>query len=116
NGSGYFLGSSTDAGAISILRPLGRVWEANSDIGIANNKRLEPSSIVVPAASDRSIYAGAAVHRHVGRRYRMFLSYQYDRFSFNQSVCLAGAGCGTTSDRHIGVLGLEWYPRPTRLD
>ncbi|MGH9528542.1 MAG: hypothetical protein ACRD2S_01335, partial [Terriglobales bacterium] len=71
NGSGYFLGASTDVGTLSVFRPLGRVWEVNSDIGIANNKRLEPSSPVVSATSDRSIYAGAAVHRHVGRRYRM---------------------------------------------
>lgn len=116
NGSGYFLGSSTDVGTLSVFRPLGRVWEVTSNIGIANNKRLEPASIVVPANSDRYIYAGAAVHRHVGRRYRMFLSYQYNRTSFDQSVCLATAGCGKSSDRQMGVLGLEWYPRPIRLD
>lgn len=116
NGSGYFLGSTTDAGTLSVLRPLGRVWDLNSDVGIANNKRLDPASVVVPATSDRYIYAGAAVHRHVGRRYRMFLSYQYDRFSFNDSVCVAVAGCGRISDRQMGALGLEWYPRPIRLD
>lgn len=116
NGSGYFLGSSTDVGTLSLLRSLGRVWEANSDIGIANNKRIEPAAVVVPATSDRYIYAGAAVHRHIGRRYRMFLSYQYNRTSFNDSVCLASAGCGKTSNRQMGVVGLEWYPRPIRLD
>ncbi len=116
NGSGYFLGSSTDVGTLSVFRPLGRVWEVNSDIGAANNKRLEPTAVVVPATSDRYIYAGAAVHRHVGRRYRAFLSYQYDHSSFDESVCLATAGCGRTSDRQMGVVGLEWYPRPVRLD
>ncbi len=116
NGSGYFLGSSTDVGALSVFRPLGRVWDVNSDIGIANNNRLEPVSVVVPASSDRYVYAGAAVHRHVGRRYRLFVSYQYNRYSFDQSVCLATAGCGKTSDRQMGVVGLEWYPRPVRLD
>ena len=116
NGSGYFLGSNTDVGTLSVLRDLGRVWELNSDIGIANNKRLESASVVVPATSDRYIYAGAAVHRHMGRRYRIFLSYQYNRTSFNESVCLADAGCGKTSNRQMGVVGLEWYPRPIRLD
>ena len=116
NGSGYFLGSNTDVGTLSVLRNLGRVWDLNSDIGIANNERLESASVVVPAASDRYIYAGAAVHRHVGRRYRIFLSYQYNRTSFNESVCLADAGCGKTSNRQMGVVGLEWYPRPIRLD
>ncbi len=116
NGSGFFLGSITDVGTLSVLRNLGRVWELNSDIGIANNTRLEPGSVVVPATSDRYIYAGAAVHRHIGRRYRMFLSYQYNRTSFNELVCLADAGCGRTSNRQMGVVGLEWYPRPIRLD
>jgi hypothetical protein len=116
NGSGYFLGSITDLGTVSVSRPLGRVWEANSGIGIANNKRLESTSVVTSATSDRYIFAGAAVHRHVGRRYRLFLSYQYSRFAFNNTVCLASANCGTSSDRHMGVVGVEWYPRPVRLD
>jgi hypothetical protein len=115
NGSGSFLGAKTDVGSISVLRPLGRVWEAHTDIGIANNEHLVPASVAVPATSDRYVFAGATLHRHIGRRYRMFLSYQYNRFSLNSSTCSAAVDCGI-SNRHTGVVGMEWYPRPIRLD
>ncbi|MGH9512634.1 MAG: hypothetical protein ACRD2U_10920 [Terriglobales bacterium] len=115
NGSGYFLGSDTDSGAISILRPLGRVWETSSDIGVANNKRIVSAATTVPATSDLYLYAGGAVHRHIGRRYRLFLSYQYNRLSFDESISQV-TGSGRISTRHMGALGIEWYPRPVRLD
>jgi len=116
NGSGYFLGAASDVASLSALRSLGRVWELNSDAGFASNKRLEPVGVVVPATSDQYLFAGGAVHRHIGRHYRMFMSYQFNRFSFNSTVCDGTGDCGRISNRHVGTLGFEWYPRPVRLD
>jgi hypothetical protein len=113
NGSGYFLGASTDVGTFSVVRPLGRIWEANIDTGVANNDRLKASASTVPATSDRYLFAGGALHRHIGRHYRGFISYQYDRLSFD--AC-SGTACGKVSNRQMGVVGIEWYPRPIRLD
>jgi len=116
NGSGYFLGASSDLATLSASRSLGRVWEGRTDLGFAYSKGLGPHSNVTPATSDQHFFAGAAVHRHIGRYYRGFISYQYSRVSFNNTVCVGTTNCGRTSNRQVGAIGFEWYPRPIRLD
>jgi hypothetical protein len=116
NGSGYFLGASSDLASLSASRSLGRVWEGRTDLGFAYSKGLGPNSNVTPATSNQHFFAGAAVHRHIGRYCRGFLSYQYSRVSFNNTVCMGTGNCGRTSNRQVGLIGFEWYPRPIRLD
>jgi hypothetical protein len=116
NGSGYFLGASSDLAALSASRTLGRVWEGRTDCGFAYSKGVGPNSNVTPATSNQHFFAGAAVHRHIGRYYRGFISYQYNRVSFNNTVCVGTGNCGRTSNRQVGAIGFEWYPRPIRLD
>jgi len=116
NGSGYFLGASSDLATLSASRALSRVWEGRTDIGFAYSKGLGQNSNVTPATSNQHFFAGAAVHRHIGRYYRGFISYQYSRVSFNNTVCVGTDNCGKTSNRQVGAIGLEWYPRPIRLD
>lgn len=116
NGSGYFLGATSDVGSLSLLRSLGRVWDFNGDAGYARNQRLEPVAAVIPATTDQFFFAGAAAHRHIGRHFRLFFSYQYNRFSFNSTVCESAGDCGKVSDRQLGAIGLEWFPHPVRLD
>ena len=116
NGSGYFLGASSDLAALSASRSLSRVWEGRTDLGFAYSKGLGPNSNVTPATSNQHFFAGAAVHRHIGRYSRGFISYQYSRVSFNNTVCVGTGNCGRTSNRQVGSIGFEWYPRPIRLD
>jgi len=116
NGSGYFLGASSDLAQLSASRSLGRVWEGRTDLGFAYSKGLGPNSNVTPATSAQHFFAGAAVHRHIGRYYRGFISYQYTRVFFNNTVCVGTSNCGKTSNRQVGAIGFEWYPRPIRLD
>jgi hypothetical protein len=116
NGSGYFLGASSNLATLSASRSLSRVWEGRTDLGFAYSKGLGQGSNVTPATSNQHFFAGAAVHRHIGRYYRGFISYQYSRVSFNNTVCVGTDNCGRTSNRQVGAIGFEWYPRPIRLD
>lgn len=116
NGSGYFLGASSDLATFSASRSLTRVWEGRADLGFTHTTRLGTNSNVTPATSDQNFFAGAAAHRHVGRYYRLFISYQYNRVSFNNAICVTATDCGKTSNRQVGAIGFEWYPRPIRLD
>jgi hypothetical protein len=116
NGSGYFLGASSDLATLSASRSLGRVWEGRTDCGFAYSRELGLHTNVTPATSNQHFFAGAAVHRHIGRYYRGFISYQYSRISFNNTVCVGTGNCGRTSNRQVGAIGFEWYPRPIRLD
>jgi hypothetical protein len=116
SGSGYFLGAASDLARFSVSRSLGRVWEAGGDAGFTSSKRLGRNSNVIPATSNRYFFAGASAHRHLSRHSRLFFSYQYSRVSFNNSICITATECGKTSNRQAGAIGVEWYPRPIRLD
>jgi hypothetical protein len=116
NGSGYFLGASSDLATLSATRSLTRVWEGRTDMGFARSIGIGQNSNVTPATSNFHFFAGAAVHRHIGRYYRAFLSYQFSRVSFNNAICVTATDCGKTSNRQVGAIGFEWYPRPIRLD
>ncbi len=116
NGSGFFLGAKTDVATLSASRSLGRVWEGSGDFGYSDNRRIQSSTLVIPATSYQYFFVSGAVHRHIGRQYRVFLSYQYNRLLFNNSICSSAGDCGKSSNRQTGSVGLEWYPRPFRID
>ena len=44
-----------------------------------------------------------------------FASYQYDSIRFNSGSCTTGTNCNMYG-RHVGLIGLDWTPRPIRLD
>jgi len=117
SGSGYFVGAVSDVVRFSVSRPLTRLWTATADIGYAHNSALQQSLAGPLQPSTNSfqyVYAGAAVHRPLGRHFALFFSYQFNDFEFNGSTCGAGGSCA--SQRHVVAGGLDWHPRPIRLD
>jgi len=125
SGSGYFVGAVSDVVRFSVSRPLTRLWTATADIGYAHNSALQrslanllPPGLAGPLPpstnSFQYVYAGAAVHRPLGRHFAVFFSYQFNDLQFNGSTCTAGGSCA--SQRHVVAAGLDWHPRPIRLD
>lgn len=133
NGSGIFAGSLSDIAHLDARRPINRVWDAFTDIGYTKSTRLQVPGSSVSASSFSYWYAGAGVHRQLSRSLRAFASYQYNYLSFNSGLCPAGdtlmsgtcvTGLGmvvgppgsNNSQRHVGSIGLDWTPRPIRLN
>jgi hypothetical protein len=131
SGSGFFAGAQSSIGRLSVTRPLGRVWSGSADLGYARNNRVQPltaqqqvlcavSSTQCPGViANRYSYGfvGLGVHRMIGRSFKAFASYQFNYLTFDNSFCGAGfPPCNRISQRHVGTIGIEWTPRPTRLD
>jgi hypothetical protein len=115
NGSGFFLGASSDVVRFAVSRPLGRLWDVNADTGYSRNSHLLPGVAAVAAQSYQYIYAGGSAHRQLGRYFGLFFSYQFNQIEFDSSSCTT-APCGSASQRHVATVGLDWHPRPIRLD
>jgi hypothetical protein len=121
-GSGFFAGADTQAARAGYTRPVGRTWEGYVDVGYSHNKKLQDLTLGAAAASgydDES--AGLVVRKHIGRTYDFFAAYRFSRLSFNtpgnSPVCLFDPNsCGNTTLRNVGTVGLEWHPKPTRLE
>jgi hypothetical protein len=116
SGSGLFAGAQTDLARLSAERPLSRVWSAFSDLGYSRNSRLQPSNGGVSANVYSYWFLGAGVHRAFGRNFHGFASYQFNEISFDNSVCGIDNTCGRISHRHVATVGLDWTPRPIRID
>jgi hypothetical protein len=107
------------------------VWDGFADLGYARNRREQPltaeqQALCVFSATpcpgiiaNRYSYgfAGLGVHRMLGRSFHAFASYQFNYLTFDNSFCGVGfPACNRISQRHIGTIGIDWTPRPTRLD
>jgi hypothetical protein len=117
-GSGYFAGAVSNVVRFSVSRPITRLWSATADIGYAHSSALQPTLAgPLPPSTNtfQYVYAGAAVHRPLGRHFALFFSYQFDDIWFNGSSCSAGTLCGS-APRNVAAVGLDWHPRPMRLD
>ncbi len=124
SGSGLFAGSRSDMVVLGAQRPLSRIWDVFGDVGYSRNSRLQLGGSTVNANSFSYLYAGAGLHRQFGRNLRGFVSYQYNHMSFDTSCPVAptlltsggAVGCSNASRRQVGSIGLDWTPRPIRLD
>jgi len=121
NGSGVFAGSRSDIVVANAQRPLSRVWDVFGDLGYSKNSALQLGGSTVAATTLNYVYAGVGLHRQFGRNLRGFVSYQFDYNSFNGPCPVPVASnptapCSNTSQRHVGTIGLDWTPRPIRLD
>jgi hypothetical protein len=133
SGSGFFAGARSDIGRFSAARPLSRVWSVFGDLGYAKNVSEQPLNPLqapclqlnpiptgcegVNAASYSYGFIGFGLHRKIGHDFRVYGSYQFDYLSFDNSVCGTNIGaCNRISQRQVGTIGLDWTPRPTRLD
>ncbi len=115
NGSGIFAGALSDIVTADAKRPLSRVWDAFADAGYSRNSQLQLPGAVVSSGVFSYVFAGAGLHRQFGRSLRGFVSYQFNYVSFNNG-CPVGTACSGTSQNHVGSIGLDWTPRPIRLD
>jgi hypothetical protein len=119
SGSGLFAGSESNIAHMDVRRPLSRVWDVFSDVGYSRNSRVQLAGSTVDANIFTSVFAGAGLHRQFGRSLRGFISYQFDNLSFDTSCPLGPSstgGCSNKSQRQVGSIGLDWTPRPIRLD
>jgi hypothetical protein len=115
NGSGFFPGANTDIVRLVASRPLGRLWGAQLDIGYNHNTRLAPTSTASPRTFDY-VFAGAGVHRQLSREFSAFASFQFSNTNFDAPFCLTVSSCGRTSQREVGLVGLDWHPHPIPMD
>jgi hypothetical protein len=119
SGSGIFAGAQSDVARLRVSRPITRVWSGFADLGFARNSRLQP---VFGGGIDAKNYiygfAGAGLHRQIGREWSVFGSYQFNELSLDSSFCTnqGFTSCSRTSHRHVVTLGLDWTPRPIRID
>ena len=135
SGSGLFAGTQTNIVQLSAGRPLSRVWDTFVDIGVASNSRLQPlteqqviqctssqtstSQNACPANDATSSsygFVGGGLHRAFGRDFHVFVSYQFNELAFDQSYCLPNTLCNRISNRQLVTFGLDWTPRPIRID
>jgi hypothetical protein len=114
SGSGVFAGAETNLAQLDIQRPLNRVWDLFADFGYSHNSQLQVPGTILNATSFTYGFGGVGVHRQFGRSLRAFVSYQFNELGFN-TTC-TGSACNTTGQRQVGSFGLDWTPRPIRLD
>ena len=122
SGGGVFAGALSNIAHLDIRRPLSRVWDLFSDFGYSKNQRLQEGGSTVNASSFTSGFAGIGLHRQFGRDFRGFVSYQFNESGFDTACPLLPNGstsnvlCSHISQRHVGTIGVDWTPRPIRLD
>jgi hypothetical protein len=119
DGAGIFAGSESNIAHLDARRPLSRVWDLFGDLGYAKNSRLQLAGSAVNANSFTYGFGGVGLHRQFGRSLRGFISYQFNELGFD-TACPLGASpsgaCSNRSQRQVGSVGVDWTPRPIRLD
>jgi hypothetical protein len=129
SGSGLFPGANSNIAHLNASRPLSRVWSVFGDVGYSRNARTQDltqqeislcavtQTCPTTTANTYSYgFAGAGVNRKVGHDFRLYASYNFNYLTFDSSFCSTGAPCSRISQRHIGTIGLDWTPRPIRID
>jgi hypothetical protein len=135
SGSGFFAGAESDIAKLSASRPLGRIWTVFTDIGYSRNSRVLPlseaqltsctaSQLAANSSNCSGVsanvyqygFAGAGIHRMLGRTFHVYASYQFNELAFDSSYCGTATGCNRNATRNVGTIGLDWTPRPIRLD
>jgi hypothetical protein len=69
----------------------------------------------VDAGSYNNGSAGFVLRKHLGRTFDFFSSYRFSELAFNVPVSIGGSS-GRISRQQVGVVGVEWHPRPTRIE
>jgi hypothetical protein len=115
-GSGFFLGAATDIAELSVDRPINRVWKMTADAGYTRSSRIQPAIAAFSAKHFDYVFVGGAVHRPLGRQFHLFISYQFNDLRFDTTCTTLSGSCAGTSQRHVATVGLDWHPRPIRLD
>jgi len=119
SGSGFFAGADTQAARLGYQRSLGRTWDVYADLGYSHNKKLQSLGVLgVPGSTYDEGSAGAIFRKHLGRTYDFFAAYRFSEVGLDVPLpsCQSVFGCGRISQRHVGSIGVEWHPTPTRIE
>jgi hypothetical protein len=115
-GSGFFAGADTQVGRLGLTRPLARTWEAYLDLGYSHNTRIQSKGAEgLPGNTFDHGFARILLRKHLGREYSAFAGYRFNDLSFDSSFC-DNTNCSHISQRNMITVGVEWHPRPTRID
>ncbi len=115
-GSGFYAGADVQSARLGYTRPVGRTWEFYGDLGYTHNAKLQGTpNLGINAGSYDDGYLSAIMRKHLGRTYEFFAAYRFGEEAFSQTVCLSNS-CGKISQRQVGAIGVEWHPRPTRIE
>jgi hypothetical protein len=117
-GSGFFAGADTQLVRLGVTRPLARTWEVYCDFGYSHNSRLQSQGSAgggAPANTFNHSFARVLLRKHLGREYSAFAAYRFNDLSFDSPTCNSGS-CNGSSQRHMATIGVEWHPRPSRID
>ena len=118
-GSGFYAGANTDSVRVSLGYRLGRRWMTTTDAGYSHNTNLQRSSTSPSGTKSHSYqfwYAGASLQRQLSQHFSVFATYQYNDLGFGSCPTTGSTTCGVTASRQTGMVGLNWHPRPIRLD
>jgi hypothetical protein len=138
SGSGFFAGAQTDTAVLSAQHNLTRVWNVFTDLGYSRNSRLlpldntqlatcnpagvfnlNPKLPTCPGVNANTYsygFVGVGAHRAFGRNFHGFVSYEFNRLAFDNSYCAGLSVCSRIGNRSVGTVGLDWTPRPIRID
>ena len=82
-----------------------------------SNSRLQPvTGQGVNAGISKSGFAGLGAHRSLGRTFQAYGSYQFNQLWLDHTFCQSTTPCSRIGNRHVITLGLDWTPRPIRID
>lgn len=119
-GSGFYAGADTDATRLSLNHLFGRHWNVVTDGGYSRSSSLQRNLLTagIHSSSYEYWYAGGSIRRQIGQHFGAFLSYQFNDFGSNACTTTAASTvlCGQTVRQHVGSIGIDWHPRPIRLD
>ena len=116
-GSGFFAGADSQVVRLGLTHPLGRTWEFYGDLGYSYHKRLQEQLFGGTAGAHYSEgFIGAVLRKHLGRNFGLFGAYHFNEVAFDHSFCANGGSCSRISNRNIGSIGVDWHPRPVRIE
>ena len=119
-GSGFFAGADSQVGRASFMRPLGRTFEFYGDLGYSYHKRLQtvcffrerPGNATATVSSEPSFARtwGAALVC-----LPPIISASW-RSTVRVLLATANSPCSRISNVNIATIGVDWHPRPVRID
>ena len=120
-GSGLFAGASTNAFRTQVTHIFGRRWTGSAGGGYSYNSALLNTSspnVGINSAAYQYWFAGGSLRRQLSPHFDAFVSYQFNAFGPNSCTTTASNArvCGHEINRNTGSIGIDWRPRPIRLD
>ena len=119
-GSGFLPGANTNAVRASVSHVFKQRWTGVGDAGYSFNSALHNASSTtgVNARAYQYWYLGGSLRRQLSPHFDVFASYQFNDFGAHacQATTVNTSVCGHRATRQTGMIGIDWRPRPIRLD